>query len=453
MKGEIQGSSATIERRGGVNLKKLQTLAIIFLLALSLPIQASANMQGESVYDLLVDRYFNQTSQNDKDVNTQDSTAFAGGDFLGVLDRLDHIKKMGFTYISLGPVFKMSDYQGETILSYSEIEPRFGTEEEFIDVIDTLHQQEIQVMVDLPLENASEENFEEMLEFVQQYEIDGVKLTGLSAQDEPQLNAFVDELKSLEIDILSLEPHTLNLSAGFSDDTVSAFQQAFKNTDLDTSYFSSLDYSQILAIDTLDSERFTHFSTEENMFPPTRIKMALGALMTLPGVPVMTYGTEIAMNGTTEETSHQIMNFRVDEDIMLFVEDLQTVRNQSSAFQAGDFEMIENNDGLLVFKRWTDEEAFIVVINNTSQTQSLELSEEVVGVDQELRGLLEQDIIRQESDGSYKVTLDRELVELYQVKENNGLNTAYIVAMIIAYLLFMLFLYLVWRKGKQNKAK
>lgn len=167
----------------------------------------------------------------------------------------------------------------------------------------------------------------------------------------------------------------------------------------------------------------------------------------------MTYGTEIAMNGDSQESSHQIMNFRVDEDIMLFIEDLQTIRNQSEALQRGDFELLQEEDGYLVFKRSTENEAFIVVINNTSGTKTFAASEEIVGVDKELRGLFGRDVVRQADNGEYRLTIDRELVELYHVKENSGLNTAYIIAMAIAYALFLGFIYLVWRKGKQKRAQ
>ena len=403
------------------------------------------------MYDLLVDRYFNQTNQNDIDVNTQDSTAYAGGDFLGIIDRLDHIQGMGFTYISMGPVFEASDYKGSTITDYTTIAPQFGTVEDFEQLLDTLHAKNMKAMIDLPLAQAGEAEFHDMKQFLETYTVDGVKLTGISENTADGLASFIEEINTEELDVIALEETDLSVDIDYSQDRVEAFQQAFKTTDQSTQALEGLTSEDLLAIDTLQTDRFTYLSTEENMFPPTRVKMALGALFTLPGVPFMTYGTEIAMNGNSDETSHQIMNFRVDEDIMLFIEDLQVIRNQSSALQTGDMEMLENNNGYMVFKRSSEEETFLVVINNTSQTRTFTATEEMIGSDKELRGLFEQDIVRQDADGNYKVALDREIVELYHVKENNGFNTAYIVAMIIAYALFLLFIYLVWRKGKQKR--
>lgn len=426
-------------------------LLLLLTMLWSIPAPALASMQGESVYDLLVDRYFNQTSQNDQDANTQDPTAFAGGDFLGISDRLEHIQKMGFTYISTGPIFETNSYDGSDITNYGVIESRFGTEEEFNQLLEEVHSRDMKLMIDLPLAGVGQVELDEMNSFLNTYAVDGVKLTGLAEADESLIQPFIEEINTDELDVIALEATDLQLDASFSQETVEAFQNSFKTVDQPVDALIDFSNEDILALDTLLSERFTYLSTEENMFPPTRVKVALGALLTLPGVPVVTYGTEIAMNGTTKETSHQIMNFRVDEDIMVFAEDLQTIRNQSSALQEGDFELLTSEDGYMVFKRSSEDETFIVVINNSSETKAFNVKEEVVGEGKELRGLFGRDVVREDDNGEYKLTVDRELVELYHVKEDQGLNVAYIAAMIVAYALFLGFIFLVWRKGKQKR--
>jgi len=59
----------------------------------------------ESIYDLLVDRFFNGSGTNDFDTNTQDPSKFAGGDFTGLQDKLNFIGEMGYTIVSIGPIF------------------------------------------------------------------------------------------------------------------------------------------------------------------------------------------------------------------------------------------------------------------------------------------------------------------------------------------------------------
>ncbi len=115
--------------------KWISATAASLLLATSLsvaPIQAeeTRTIADESIYDLLVDRYFNGSGQNDVDVNTQDPTQFAGGDFAGLVSRGENIVELGYTIVSIGSVFATEKYDGSLPTSYTELEPHFGTAEE-----------------------------------------------------------------------------------------------------------------------------------------------------------------------------------------------------------------------------------------------------------------------------------------------------------------------------------
>ena len=99
---------------------------------------ADSSIQNESIYDLYVDRYFNSTVANDFNVNIKDHLAFAGGDFKGIMDKMDHIRDLGFTILSIGPVFSTESYDGKAILDFNEIEKHFGTAEEFEALIEKI---------------------------------------------------------------------------------------------------------------------------------------------------------------------------------------------------------------------------------------------------------------------------------------------------------------------------
>ncbi|MBW9235651.1 hypothetical protein JQK62_26370, partial [Leptospira santarosai] len=62
-------------------------------------------------------------------------------------------------------------------------------------------------------------------------------------------------------------------------------------------------------------------------------------------------------------------------------------------------------------------------------------------------------ILRQRDDGNYRLVVDREIAEFYNVTNHKGINKGYLAALALVYILFMTFIYLVWRKGKQRKAK
>ncbi|TQR17602.1 alpha-amylase family glycosyl hydrolase [Psychrobacillus soli] len=445
--------------------------------------EADASIHNESIYDLYVDRYFNKVITNDYDVNAKDPNAFAGGDFLGIIEKMDHIKEMGFTTISIGPVFATETYDGKRILDFNTLEKRFGTPEEFQQLINEAHKQHLKIMIEFPLNNYSvnhvwnaetdwiqstENNVltvdltnvevqqaltNTLVEFANTYEIDGVKLSALNGAPTSFINDMIASVKEVRdpMYVIALEESDANFDVQFSDELLVHFRDAFKNTDLSTEGIVSTDYNDLLLVDHLYTERFTYYSALENMFPPTRIKTALGAMFTMPGVPYMTYGTEIAMNGQNAGESHQVMNFRVDEELIDYIKDINSVRNKSETMRSGKTEILENENGYIVFKRYSEEEQFIVVINNTSHTKRIDLSSDVVGENKELRGLFESDIVRADDNGEYRLVLDREIVEVYQIADRKGLNKSYIFAMGLSYVLFLSFLVIVWKKGKQRR--
>ncbi|MFJ8064109.1 alpha-amylase family glycosyl hydrolase [Psychrobacillus sp. NPDC096426] len=445
--------------------------------------EANASIHNESIYDLYVDRYFNKVITNDYDVNAKDPNAFAGGDFLGIIEKMNHIKDMGFTTISIGPVFATETYDGKRVLDFNTLEKRFGTPEEFQQLISEAHKHNVKIMIEFPLNNysvnhvwnsqtgwiQSKENDvltldltkvevqqalkDTLVEFAKTYEIDGVKLSELNGAPTSFINEMISSVKEVRnpMYVIALEESDANFDVKYSDDLQVNFREAFKNTDLPTEGIVSTDYNELLLFDHLNTERFTYYSALENMFPPTRIKTALGAMFTMPGVPYMTYGTEIAMNGQHAQESHQVMNFRVDEELIDYIKDINNVRNKSETMRTGKLELLKNEDGYIVFKRYSADEEFIVVINNTSETKRIDLTSNIVGENKELHGLFESDIVRPDDNGEYRLVVDREIVEVYQVTDLQGLNKSYIFAMALSYVLFLGFLVIVWKKGKQRR--
>jgi cyclomaltodextrinase len=468
------------------------TIILSLLVSLISPLTTYAatkdTIEDESIYDLLVDRYFNNTIENDFEVDTRTPEAFAGGDFTGVVEKLDHIEKLGFSMVSLGPVFSTETYDGKRVLDYGELERHFGTSEELNTLIKKIHQKKMKVMVDFPIQNVSPKHvlasidgneswlventdgtiswdltnkdaqqavLTAALTFVQTYKVDGLRITGIDGVDSEFLNSMITALKEENEDlyVLSNEPSEADFDAKVSNEQEESYRNAFKTVDTETLDIaeSSQEKPVIQQVDSINSRRFTADAAEANMFPPTRLKMAMATLLSIPGVPLMTYGSEIAVNGEQPPESHQIMDFRTDEELIEFIGDVQKLRNGSAALRTGSMEMLHNEDGLMIYKRSNEDESWIVAINNTGETQSFNLSREVIGDNKELQGLFESDVLRQKDDGNYKLVLNREIAEFYTVNDKKGFNKAYMTALALSYILFLVFIYLVWRKGKQKK--
>jgi glycosidase len=126
--------------------------------------------QDEVVYFLLPDRFENADPGNDQGglagdrmVTGFDPTHkgfYHGGDIAGLTSRLDYIQGMGVTAIWLAPVYRnkpvqgapgqeSAGYHGYWITDFTEIDPHFGTREEFARFVNEAHARGMRVYMDI----------------------------------------------------------------------------------------------------------------------------------------------------------------------------------------------------------------------------------------------------------------------------------------------------------------
>ncbi|MBY6036370.1 alpha-glucosidase C-terminal domain-containing protein [Fictibacillus nanhaiensis] len=137
--------------------KRMIFLAMSFLLFLSVQNKALAekkeerSWQDEIIYFIMIDRFHNGDKTNDYDVNTSDPSAYHGGDFKGIIQKLDYLKKLGITAIWLTPVVKneQKGYHGYWTEDFYETEEHFGTKEELKLLVREAHDRDIKVILDL----------------------------------------------------------------------------------------------------------------------------------------------------------------------------------------------------------------------------------------------------------------------------------------------------------------
>lgn len=466
-------------------------VSVVLLLSVLNPVGASAienrTLEDESIYDLLVDRYFDGNVNNNEDVDTQNPSAFNGGDYAGIIDRIDYIAEMGFTMMSLGSIFSTETYDGSRVLDYEKLEPHFGSEEEFAKMIEVAHEKKVGVLADFPFNGVSENHVwikdglftgipatdgrvnwdhsdvlvkealkNAVLAFVEKYDLDGIRFTNLGEFDTSYVNEVIAAVKEVKPDmyVFSTEFFEADFDAVPNNDKIDVLKQAFVGIDTDTSPLALFEEGTepgFIQFDTLTGPRFTFDMVEKRMFPPTRWKFAAAALFTLPGIPVMTYGTEIAVNGKEAPETHPIANFKTDMELNEYIRDLNILRNKSAALRLGDFELLHNEDGFLVYTRSNDEETWVIALNNTTSVSNFEIPSEVLGENKVLRGVLDSDRVREGKDGIFRIVLEREVAELYIVEEDKGFNTAYLIVSILIYVLLFGFLYVVWKRGKRTR--
>ncbi len=87
---------------------------------------------------------------NDVDARTHDNRAddFFGGNFRGVMDRLDYLKALGVTAIYFNPIFRARSNHKYDTGDYETIDPSFGTREEFEALCEKARALGIRVLLD-----------------------------------------------------------------------------------------------------------------------------------------------------------------------------------------------------------------------------------------------------------------------------------------------------------------
>jgi glycosidase len=329
---------------------------------------------------------------------------------------------------------------------------------------------------DLNTENPEVKNylFDAAKWWIKETDIDGYRLDTVRHVPQEFWEEFSDEVKSVKEDFYLLgevfdrDPEKIAAYNGTgidgfvnvpqAEEMRSVFQKP--DTSMDRLFnfwkynetFYDNPYVMGTFIDNHDMERFTRMIVQEKLFPGTRWKLALTYMYTTPGIPIVYYGSEIAMDGGNDPDNRRFMNFRADKELMDYITRLGEIRQEYPALTRGNITPIYNKDGMGIFKRTYKDQTIVIAINNTSETQNVQLTKDELADNHELKGLISDDLVRSDKDGNYHLVLDREESEIYLLKNKSGLNYPYLIVLGIMYFLFFLFLYLVKKRGKaKNK--
>ncbi|MCA1031016.1 alpha-amylase [Bacillus timonensis] len=476
------------------------------------------NWQDEMMYFIMIDRFNNGDQSNDFTVNVNDPRAYHGGDFKGIIDKLDYIQEMGFTTIWLTPVFKneAKGYHGYWIEDFYDVEEHFGTMDEFKQLVKEAHSRDIKVVLDFVVNHTGYKHpwlgdlekkdwFHErkdITDWNNQEQVENQQLFGLPdlAQENPETKQylldvakwwitetdidgyrldtvrhvpkwfweeFAAEVKSVKDDFFLLGEVWHNDPRYVADYTKTGIDSVvdYPFYEEATRIFSAPNQSvgRLQAIwkrnttlyenpyelgnfiDNHDNERFTRKALDKKQNPTPRLKLALSYLFTAPGIPIIYYGTEIAMDGGEDPDNRRLMNFRTDDKLVEYIGKLSKIRKNYPALTRGDFEVLYDRGGMAVFKRTYEGQTMLIAINNTTETQKAEISSEQLEPNMQLKGLLENDLTRGNDEG-YSIILEREMTEVYLLEENTGINLMVVYAIAAVFLALIAFFYINKRK-------
>lgn len=129
-------------------------------------------MKEAVFYQIFVDRFARANfSKDDSYINMAwedkpSPTSFAGGDILGIVDKLDYLKDLGVNAIYLTPIFRSNSNHKYDIIDYFKIDPHFGNEEDFRKLVDNIHARGMKLVLDGVFNHMSKDNliFQDALE-------------------------------------------------------------------------------------------------------------------------------------------------------------------------------------------------------------------------------------------------------------------------------------------------
>lgn len=125
---------------------------------------------SDVLYLIMPDRFANGDTSNDvvkgmKEAIVDRNEPFArhGGDFKGVSDHIDYISNLGVTAIWFNPVLENDmpegSYHGYAATDYYKVDRRFGTNEEFVALVDKAHNNGLKVVMDMIFNHCGSEHF------------------------------------------------------------------------------------------------------------------------------------------------------------------------------------------------------------------------------------------------------------------------------------------------------
>ncbi|MDE6445585.1 MAG: alpha-amylase [Alistipes sp.] len=87
-----------------------------------------------------------------------DSDGDGVGDFRGIVDKLDYLEALGVGALWLSPAHPAASYHGYDVEDYESLDPRFGSEADFKELIDAAHARGIKVYMDYVINHTSKEH-------------------------------------------------------------------------------------------------------------------------------------------------------------------------------------------------------------------------------------------------------------------------------------------------------
>ena len=122
------------------------------------PHQSNADIdwRDQVIYQIMIDRFSNGDVNNDYNVEPSVPGRYHGGDWQGVIDRLDYLEELGVTALWISPVVRNTEedagfasYHGYWTQDFLRTNPHFGDIIKLREMVDAAHARGILVILDV----------------------------------------------------------------------------------------------------------------------------------------------------------------------------------------------------------------------------------------------------------------------------------------------------------------
>lgn len=409
--------------------------------------------ESDLIYFVMTDRFADgDPDNNSEETQPNDPAKRHGGDFAGILERLDYIEAVGATAIWLTPVQTntLNGYHGYWINDFLGIDPHLGSLGELKSLVQEAHAREIKVILDvvanhtgydsdilinnpswfhdeqtihnfnnrqerengwlsgLPdfnqeVAEAADYLIEAALWLIEASEIDGMRLDTVMHVPTDFWQTFSARIRAVDPEFYllgeaySYQPSVIKYYQQFGLDGMlnyplyDALRQSYARAGDASAIKSAILADQALDfherngnfLDNHDNTRFmSYLMRVDESSARERYLQALNLIMTYEGIPLIYYGTEIAMEGQEDPDNRRDMDFShwdngsAEEELLVFDFYRKLLRFREGDYlreNEGRFELLSSDDDLLLYQHGSA----IVALNFSDRVRELRLAEQV----------------------------------------------------------------------------
>ena len=110
-------------------------------------------MQDAVVYNIFPDSFasgkgFISNEESRKEFHGKTVRGKRGGTLRGITENIGYLKELGFNTLYMNPIFAAGEYHKYDLIDYFHVDPCFGRDEDFRELVDTCHGNGMRVIID-----------------------------------------------------------------------------------------------------------------------------------------------------------------------------------------------------------------------------------------------------------------------------------------------------------------